>query len=300
MTDHNYTLNLSPERAIAPFMNGPLLVCLVLLVFNTSCLFAGNSRNSSNKRHFAYPGNYFAVGFSDRLSKPSDQNFRIHYNNWGSFVTDTFRYNDELKSSSNLVNIVLTGAVSNHYAGLKFDLGIVPFANRNSHQSLSGFLLLPVGKKLVISPTFGYTRFRKQKKIGTLTGKDGHITFLDKEYGEVAIRVQEAMHSYHYGIGLYVQLDKDLMLFFDCRYNRIFRNTPRIKVSAYSQDDGDTFFENLISADQYRRFSDGDKEVLFRDASNKPVHGLYKIGHLAFSAQLVIRIAKGDVGFAAN
>lgn len=292
MINPNYTLNLRPERAFAPSMNNPLLVCLILLVFNTSGFCAGNGRDSSNKRHFAYPGKYFAVGFSDRLSKPSDQNFRIRYNNGGN---DTFHYYDQLKSASNLVNIVMTGAISNHYAGLKFDLGLVPAANRNSHQSLSGFLLLPLGKKLVISPAFGYTRFKKQKLIGTLTGDDGSIRFKNQEYDRLSIRVQEVMHSYHGGLGLYVQLNDNLMLYFDCRYNRIFRNTPRIKVSAYSQDDGESFFQSIVSADSYEHFSDA-----IRDASNKPVNSIYKVGNLAFSAQLVIRIAKGDVGFAAN
>lgn len=260
-----------------------------MLIFNAAALMAETSRDSSKKRNVIYPGHFIACGFSDRMASPGNQKFRINYFNEGSFANDTFLFNDKIKSSPQLVNFMLSGGISNRYAGLRLDLGFVPFANRNAQQSLSGFLLIPVADKFLLSPNFGYTRFRKQKKIGTLTGTNGRISFKDEEFDEVVIRVQEVMHSMHFGLGAFIPLDEMYSLYFECRYHRVFRNTRWLKVRAFSDDDNETFLASL-SADQYERYLDGNKAVLFRNDANQAVNSFFNIGQLSFSLQLSVNI----------
>ena len=122
----------------------------LLLLISQLPFEARGMKDSAYRANRPYPKNFIAVGFSDRLMRVSKEPYRISYFNQGKTVNDTFDYFDPIKSNGHLVNFVLTGGVSNRYVGAKLDLGFVPFANRNSHQSLSAFALIPIGKNILM------------------------------------------------------------------------------------------------------------------------------------------------------
>jgi hypothetical protein len=264
---------------------------LLLLIGHLPSLVFG-MKDSAYKANRPYPKNFIAVGFSDRLMQVSKERYQIQYFNTGKTVNDSFYYNDPIKSNSNLVNFVLTGGVSNRYLGAKLDLGFVPFANRNSHQSLSAFALIPIGKNVLLSPFLGLSRLRKQKKIGTLTGKDDIIYFKDVEFEEVSIRVHQAISSYQYGLGIYINLEEDVFLHLECKYHQNYKVRNRLKITGYNADSDESLLASLI-ADKWENYSESDPHVLFRNPQNKPIQQFFDIGNLAFSAQIVFTINSG-------
>ena len=265
---------------------------LLLLIGHLPSLALG-MKDSAYRANRPYPKNFIAVGFSDRLMRVSEEPYRISYFNQGKTVNDTFDYFDPIKSNSNLVNFVLTGGASNRYVGAKLDLGFVPFANRNSHQSLSAFALIPVGKNILLSPFVGFSRLRKQKKIGTLTGKDGEIYFNDYLLDEVSIRVHQAISSYQYGLGIYINLEEDVFLHLECKYHQNYRVLNRLKVTGYDSDSRESLLASILVADTWGKYADGDSEIFFRNSQNKPIQQFFDLGNLAFSAQIVFTINSG-------
>jgi hypothetical protein len=269
---------------------------LLLLIGHLPNLTLG-MKDSAYKANRPYPKNFIAVGFSDRLMQVSKERFQIQYFNQGKTVNDSFYYNDPIKSNSNLVNFVLTGGLSNRYVGAKLDLGFVPFANRNSHQSLSAFALIPIGKNVLLSPFLGVSRLRKQKKIGNLTGKDDIIYFKDVEFEEVSIRVHQAIGSYQYGLGIYVNLEEDIFLHLECKYHQNYKVRNRLKITGYKTDSDESFLASLF-ADKWEHYSESDPHVLFRNSQNKPIQQFFDLGNLAFSAQIVFTInSSGGNGY---
>ncbi len=264
-----------------------LLLLITQLPFD-----ARGMKDSVYSANRPYPGNFIAVGFSDRLMRVSEEPYRISYFNQGKTVNDTFDYFDPIKSNGNLVNFVLTGGVSNRYVGAKLDLGFVPFANRNSHQSLSAFALIPIGKNVLLSPFIGVSRLRKQKKIGTLTGKDDIIYFKDVEFDEVSIRVHQAISSYQYGMGIYINLEEDVFLHLECKYHQNYKVRNRLKITAQKYNSSESLLASLL-ADEWAHYSDGDPHVLFRNSQNRPIQQFFDLGNLAFSAQIVFTINSG-------
>ena len=262
----------------------------LLLLISQLPFDARGMKDSAYRANRPYPKNFIAVGFSDRLMRVSKEPYRISYFNQGKTVNDTFDYFDPIKSNGNLVNFVLTGGVSNRYVGAKLDLGFVPFANRNSHQSLSAFALIPIGKNVLLSPFVGVSRLRKQKKIGTLTGKDDEIYFNDNLLDEVSIRVHQAISSYQYGLGIYINLEEDVFLNLECKYHQNYRVLNRLKVTGYDSDSRESLLASILVADTWGYYSDGDSEIFFRNSQNKPIQQFFDLGKLAFSAQIVFTL----------
>lgn len=263
-----------------------ILICLLPL-------FVFGIKDSADKANLPYPKNFIGIGFSDRLMRVSKDPYNIRYYNQGRTVNDTFEYFDLIKSNSNLINFVFTGGVSNRTIGAKLDLGFVPFANRNSHQSISAFTFIPIGKHVLLSPFVGLSRLRKQKKIGTLTGKNDSIYFNDYLLDEVSIRVHQVVSSYQYGLGLYIQLERDIALHIECKYHQNYLWRNRLKITGYQSDSRESLLASILVADTWGKYGDGDKEIYFRNLQNKPVQQFFDIGNLAFSAQIVFTIQGG-------
>lgn len=251
----------------------------------------------SLKSEKIFPGNYIAIGLADRFAVPRDDRFRIDYFNQGTFVNDTFTFRDKLPSANHLVNFNLSAAMSNRYAGLKLDLGFVPFANRNAHQSISAYGLIAISPKIFISPVLGYTRLRKQKKIGDMTGKNGRISFQGEEFNDISLRVTEVFHSYHYGLGVYFNLSESMFIHLEARYNHIFRNTLKLKVRGYKDNADKSFLESILFADKSANYRSGDKEVLFRDAAGKPATNLFRVNPLFINMSLVFTLGEGGTTY---
>lgn len=242
----------------------------LLLLISQLPFDARGMKDSAYRANRPYPKNFIAVGFSDRLMQVSKEPYRISYFNQGKTVNDTFDYFDPIKSNGHLVNFVLTGGVSNRYVGAKLDLGFVPFANRNSHQSLSAFALIPIGKNVLLSPFVGVSRLRKQKKIGTLTGKDDEIYFNDYLLDEVSIRVHQAISSYQYGLGIYINLEEDVFLNLECKYHQNYRVLNRLKVTGYDSDSRESLLASILVADTWGYYSDGDSEIFLEIRRTNP------------------------------
>ncbi len=270
------------------------LLCIITFVFTISPIsdLKALRHADSVKSEKIFPGHYIAIGLADRFAVPREDRFRIDYFNQGAFVNDTFIFRDKLPSANHLVNFNLSAGLSNRYAGLKLDLGFVPFANRNAHQSISAFALLPLSPKIFVSPVFGYTRLRKQKKIGDMTGKNGRISFQGEEFNDISLRVTEVFHSYHYGLGVYFNLTENMFFYVEARYNNIFRNTLKLKVRGYKDDRDKSFLESILFADKSANYRSGDKEVLFRDAAGKPATNLFRVNPLFINLSLVFKIGE--------
>ena len=256
-------------------------------------LYAHALRDSAFRSQIAYPGYFISVGFTDRLNKPSTDPVRISYFNEGRVDRDTFSFYDPLKSNRNLVNFTLSGGLSNRYVGVKLDLGFVPFANRNSHQNIAAFALLPIHKNIILSPFVGLSRLRKQKKIGELTGKDQTIYFQDQLFDEINIRVQQISSTYHYGLGVYFQVEENVSLYLACQYHQPLSSRYRLKVTGFKDESSESVFESIVSADAVKRYADGDPEVKFRSMKNQNLQALYRPDKLAFLIQVVFTLESG-------
>lgn len=236
------------------------------------------------------PGSFFSVGFSNRLAATSDVYHKIKYYNHSYSADDTFNYGGKLESSSNLVNTVLAFGVNSKYLGAKAEIGFVPFANRNAHQSLSLFGIIPLGDKLVLSPSIGYTRFRKMRRIGSMEGKKGNIIFENEMFNQLSLRAVQVEHSYHYALGLYYKFSETVLFNLEARYHNVFDVRQKLKIRGYKDDANSSFIESLLIPKRCKNYNENSGPVLFTDHKGNQTEKFFDVKNISISAQVVFLI----------
>lgn len=263
----------------------------ILAQHSVSAIHVNRKDNAwDDKVRMFEPGTFFSVGFSNRLAAASDVYHRIKYYNHSYNADDTFNFGGKLESASHLLNTVLAFGVNSKYFGAKADIGFVPFANRNAHQSLSVFGIIPLGNKLVLSPSVGYTRFRKMRRIGSMEGKNGNIIFESEMFNQLSLRAVQVEHSYHYGLGLYYKYSETVFFNLEGRYHNVFDVRQKLKVRGYKDDANSTFIESLIVPKRYKNFRESSGPVLFTDHKGNATERFYDVKNISISAQVVFLI----------
>lgn len=249
------------------------------------------ARNTGN----FFTGSFFAFGLNDRPAHVSNERFRISYFNHAPDRIDTFLYRGAPESSEHLVNLQFSLGIGMRYGGFRADAGLVPFANRNAHQSLSLYGLIPVHRKVCLSPSAGYTRFRKQKRIGILHGKNDSILFKGEIYPQLSVRAVNVFHSFHTRLGVFIYLAENISLNLDARYHFGFRDKLKVNIRAYKDDETKSWLNNIVVADQSRNYFPGDREVDIRNAAGNPASSLFAPGKFTFSVQIAFALNKATM-----
>ena len=104
------------------------LIIALLIFLNSHFLFAFND---SIKRSFYRPISNISIGINNRICDARSGNMQLRYINVSSHESDTFNYEDIHKTSSNLLTINMGISGIYDFVGAKFDIGFIPFANRN-------------------------------------------------------------------------------------------------------------------------------------------------------------------------
>lgn len=249
-------------------------------------------KSSEEKEPMMSRGGFLAVGFANRLCTPGDKFHRIRYINQSYQSTDTFNYKDDVGAAANLVNLMLTAGINGQYGGVKWDIGFVPFANRNATHTLSVFGIIPINDRFFIEPMAGYSRFRKMKKIGSLTGKTGNIMFENEVFNQVSLRIIQVQHQYMFGLGLNYKLNENTLIRLDVRHHTVFDTRLKMNVRGYKDDNTSSFVESLLFPKKSRNFRAPSEQVEFNDRYGKPVEKIFDLRHLAFTAQIVFKLVQ--------
>lgn len=283
-------LKIGIDKIIPLEANSVRLLSLLLFLFLTIKV---NAENDTGKVTFKLPGPHIALGFANRLCEAGNEAINLRYINVGSKVNDTFNYNDQLKSSSNLItfNVGISGTYK--FFGAKLDFGIAPFVNRNYNINMMVFTLIPLHKNVTMSAEFGYTRLRKKRILGRLDPEeeDRKIELNKAKYEELTIMTHQVDHSYFYGFGVYVNLGFDYFLYLSGKYHHRFHARNSLKVAG--RDYKDPLLLELITYDDSRRFGLDDQNVSIKHANGQNISQFYKIGMWSFTAQLCIPL--GDL-----
>jgi hypothetical protein len=252
-----------------------LFICLPML-----CKAQKSEEPALKKKH-EYKCAFGAYGFSYRIGIPNSNKVNIEYYNPYGGSRDTFTYTDKISSSPSIINLDFSSSICGRFGGGSLNIGIGPISNRNYSLGVSVYGLLRMKNAIAFAPLFGYNRFRKQKFLGTFTGENDRISFKNEEYTELNIRIKEIFHSYHYGMGVYVNLDPNstkngTTLYFECALNTTFKTSKKLKVS---------HFKNILIADAWKSFNENSDAVSFIDDNNKPLSHFFALGNLMFKVQ---------------
>ena len=207
----------------------------------------------------------------------------MRYINVSSHESDTFNYEDIHKTSSNLLTINMGISGIYDFVGAKFDIGFIPFANRNYNLSFMSFLLMSLHDDLAISPEFGYTRLRKKKVLGKMEKEeDKYFDFENSKVHTLQILTHQVSHSYFLGLGIYIGIGNECNLYLSGHYHKIFRTRSSVKVI------GDDNYGGDIGPLHSHRFKMNDQNVSVKDSYGHTISKYYNPGLWSFTAQICI------------